>query len=177
MASDNSTGFPWQHSFPPFYTLQPHSETRLKQLETWRQIVLDYCRKQGQTSIDVAEISSSDLFHNKAINRRVDADFLRVILDHLQSQGNLEWADKTRRRAHIYWRSPEQWASLIYAYVKSSGMNAGTVCTFFELTEGSETVNEPFHGLENELLVKSLKILESQGKAELFQGDEGVKFF
>lgn len=176
MAGDS--GFPWQHSFPPFYTQQPHAETRLKQLETWRQIVLDYCRRKGQTSIDVVEIATSDLFNNQAINRRVDGDFLNVILSHLQSKGNLEWSDKTKRRAHIYWRSPEEWARLIYAFVSKSGMNSGSaVCTFFELTEGADTVDEPFHGLETDLLIKSLKILEGQGKAELFQGDEGVKFF
>ena len=35
-----SSEFPWQHSFPPFYTLQPHQETKRKQLEAWRSIVL-----------------------------------------------------------------------------------------------------------------------------------------
>ena len=41
MAGSNSASeFPWQHSFPPFYTLQPHQETRRKQLDAWRSIVL-----------------------------------------------------------------------------------------------------------------------------------------
>ena len=52
-----------------------------------------------------------------------------------------------------------------------------TVCTFYELTEGSDTVDQKFHGLENELLIKSLKTLELQRKAEIFADDEGVKFF
>jgi len=36
-----------------------------------------------------------------------------------------------------------------------------------------------FHGLENWLLVRALKTLEQQKKAELisFDGNEGVKFF
>ena len=41
MAGGQSTSeFPWQHSFPPFYTLQPHQETQRKQIEAWRSIVL-----------------------------------------------------------------------------------------------------------------------------------------
>ena len=52
-----------------------------------------------------------------------------------------------------------------------------TVCTFYELTEGADSVDQQFHGLESELLIKSLKTLEVQRKAEIFPDDEGVKFF
>ena len=51
------------------------------------------------------------------------------------------------------------------------------VYTFYELTEGSDTVGQKFHGLEKETLIESLKTLERKGKAEIFAGDEGVKFF
>jgi ESCRT-II complex subunit VPS25 len=36
--------FPWQHSFPPFYTLQPHQETQRKQIDAWRSVVLGMCK-------------------------------------------------------------------------------------------------------------------------------------
>ncbi len=52
-----------------------------------------------------------------------------------------------------------------------------TVCTFYELTDGEDTRGQPFHGLERELLVKSLRALENQGKAEIFESEDGVKFF
>ena len=52
-----------------------------------------------------------------------------------------------------------------------------TACTFYELTEGADAVEQKFHGLENELLIKSLQTLELQRKAEIFPNDEGVKFF
>ena len=35
--------WPWQYSFPPFFTLQPHKDTRDKQIEAWRHLVLNYC--------------------------------------------------------------------------------------------------------------------------------------
>ena len=72
--------------------------------------------------------------------------------------------------------SPEEWGSLIYAYVKDRGMSNG-VYTLYELTEGSDTVGQEFHGLEKETLIESLKTLERKGKAEIFAGDDGVKFF
>lgn len=168
--------FPWQHSFPPFYTLQPHQETQRKQIDAWRSVVLDYCRRGGLTTIDVTELSSSPLFNNTAIKRRLPDEAIATVLEDLQSRGNIEWIDKSKKRAHVYWRSPEEWGSLIYNYVKDRGM-VNTVCTFYELTEGADTVDQNFHGLENELLIKSLKTLEIQRKAEIFPDDEGVKFF
>jgi hypothetical protein len=36
--------WPWQYSFPPFFTLQPHAPTREKQLEAWKHLVLSYCQ-------------------------------------------------------------------------------------------------------------------------------------
>ena len=138
--------------------------------------ISDYCRRHGLTTIDVRELSESSLFNNTAIKRRLSAEAIVIILQNLETRGNLEWIDKTKNRAHIYWRSPEEWGSLIYTYVKGRGM-INTVCTFYELTEGSDTVDQKFHGLENELLIKSLKTLELQRKAEIFADDEGVKFF
>ena len=35
--------WPWQYSFPPFFTLQPHRDPRTKQMEAWRHLVLNYC--------------------------------------------------------------------------------------------------------------------------------------
>ena len=136
----------------------------------------DYCRRNGLTTIDVREISSSPLFNNIAIKRRLSDESISHVLEDLQSRGNLEWLDKSKKRAYIYWRSPEEWGSLIYTYVKDRGM-VNTVCTFYELTEGADSVEQQFHGLESDLLIKSLKTLEIQRKAEIFPDDEGVKFF
>ena len=72
-----SAEFPWQHSFPPFYTLQPNLDSRKKQLEAWRSIVLDYCQKRGLTSLDLREASNSELFNNTAIQRRLSDEALQ----------------------------------------------------------------------------------------------------
>jgi ESCRT-II complex subunit VPS25 len=168
--------FPWQHNFPPFYTLQPNLESRKKQLEAWRTIVLDYCQRRSLTSLDLREAAQSELFNNTSIQRRLTDEALRAVFKELEAKGNLEWNDKAQTRCNIYWRSPGEWGSLIYNFVKQKGAT-NTVCTFYELTEGPDVVGQPFHGLDETLLIKSLKTLELQKKAEIFDNNEGVKFF
>ena len=51
------------------------------------------------------------------------------------------------------------------------------MCTLFEISEGPEVVGQPFHGLDEAVLLRSLQTLELQKKAEIFPGGEGVKFF
>ena len=168
--------FPWQHSFPPFYTLQPNVETRKKQLEAWRSIVLDYCQRRSLTSLDLREIAQSELFNNTKIQRRLSDSALTAIFKDLEDKGNLEWPDKSKPRCNIYWRSPDEWGALIYNFIKQRGQT-NTVCTLYELTESSDAVGQPFYGLDEAVLIKSLKILEVQKKAEIFPNNEGVKFF
>ena len=143
----DSADFPWQHGFPPFYTLQPNLETRKKQLDAWRSIVLDYCQKRGLTSLDLREASQSPLFNNVAIQRRLSDEAVKAVFDELAAKGNLEWLDKCQTRCNVYWRSPEEWGALIYNHVKSKGQT-NAVCTFYELTEGPDAVGQPFFGLD-----------------------------
>ena len=203
--------FPWQYSFPPFFTLQPHAETRAKQLSAWRSLVLDYCQHGGIAAVDVADLARSPLFRNDAIGRRLDdkgcylnfcfklmlqsnlclwscvhtevvsrsstSKAVAVVLDDLASHGHLEWIDKAKKtRAHVFYRTPAQWGETIYAYAKDNGL-VNAVCTMYELTESEEVEGQPFHNLDPDVLVKALKALELQKKAEIFGSNEGVKFF
>ena len=61
--------WPWQYSFPPFFTLQPNSDTRAKQLEAWCDLVLAYFKSTRSYMLDVNEASSSPLFYNEEISR------------------------------------------------------------------------------------------------------------
>ena len=74
--------FPWQYSFPPFFTLQPHAETRAKQLSAWRSLVLDYCQHGGIAAVEVADLARSPLFRNDAIGRRLDDKVHNLHLRH-----------------------------------------------------------------------------------------------
>jgi len=50
--------------------IQPNVETRRKQLDAWRTLVLDYCRTQKVSVIDVREGDLLPVFNNTAISSR-----------------------------------------------------------------------------------------------------------
>ncbi|XP_065051836.1 vacuolar protein-sorting-associated protein 25-like [Rhopilema esculentum] len=173
--------WPWQYSFPPFFTIQPNTDTRTKQLEDWCSLLLQYCKYHSIYKIDIGDAQSSSLFWNKAINRRLQTEGINSIMERLKDQGNLEWEDsKTKNRCFVYWRTPEEWADVINAWVKTNGLD-DTVCTLYELTSEEGVGNDEFKGIDMFVLKKALQVLERRGKAQLIVGDdtmeEGVKFF
>ncbi|KAK4872246.1 hypothetical protein RN001_016370 [Aquatica leii] len=174
----DSFELPWQHSFPPFFTLQPHAETRARQISVWRTLILDYFRSTKACSLDIREASRHLLFSNTSINRKLNAEFILAILSDLQRTQNAAPIDKQRYRWEIYWHTLEEWGSIIYDYITSRGAT-NSVLTLFELTQGDDVQDEEFCGLETDVLIKALRTLEAQGKCELMLSDdqEGVKFF
>jgi len=174
------TGYnwPWQYSFPPFFTLQPNSDTRKKQLEAWKSLILNYHKTNKIYTLDVTESQEGELFNNTQINRKLPIDAIYTILDELQQRGNIEWLDKGKKRCYIYWRTPEEWGQQIYKWAVNNGMT-NSVCTFYEITQGDDTSEEEFHGLDEGVLTRALKALEGEKKAEImdFDGSSGVKFF
>lgn len=159
-------------------SLQPHAETRAKQITAWRNLVLEYCKNSKRSTIDTREPASLPVFTNPAINRELNQQFVRAILNDLQRTGNAEPLDKNKNRWEVYWHTLDEWGAIIYDYVSAKGFS-GAVLTLFELNQGEDTVDEEFHGLEHGVLLKALQTLEKQGKCELIVGDgeEGVKFF
>ncbi len=91
------------------------------------------------------------------LSRRLSGEALAAVLEDLRSHGHLEWTDKSRRRCHIYYRTPEEWGSLVYAWAREGGMTGGAVCTFYEITEGDDAEGQPFRGLDRDTLVRALK--------------------
>lgn len=168
--------WPWQYSFPPFFTIQLHNETRMKQIAAWRTLVLDYHRIRKQYLLDIREAQRAPVFNNTAIDRKLPLEGIVMILEDLAKTGNAEPLDKQKHRWHIYWHTLEEWADMVYSWVQSCGM-VNTVCTLYEITEGENTADEEFHGLDTEVLIKVLRTLEASKKAELFDDNQGVKFF
>ncbi|CAG8572215.1 13868_t:CDS:2, partial [Acaulospora colombiana] len=70
-----------------------------------------------------------------------------------------EWSPpSTKAAALIYWRKPEEWASLIDKWVLDSGLN-NSILTIYEIAHGEETEGLEFHGLDQTILLKALDIL------------------
>ncbi|KHJ44599.1 hypothetical protein D918_05265 [Trichuris suis] len=75
------------------------------------------------------------------------------------------WLDKQRSRCRIYWKSPAEWAELVYDWASRLGFR-GTVCTLYEITHGPDSAGESFQNLDDDCLLDALRHLEKCGKAE-----------
>ncbi|KAB7504167.1 Vacuolar protein-sorting-associated protein 25, partial [Armadillidium nasatum] len=149
------------HHFLHYKKIKMFSKFNLK---TWCNLVIDWGKFHNIVQLDVAEAPSLDVFKNTDIKRNLSPESVLVVLDELAQRGNLEWTDKTK--ALLFWRSPAEWAEKIYSWVQNAN-RVNTVCTLYELTQGDETVNEAFHGLDEVVLMKALSYLESKNHAEV----------
>ena len=167
----------WQYNFPPFFTIQPNLQTRQIQLEAWNELILAYCKENSIYQLDTNQCLNQEPFRNSSINRALNSESLGTILEYMRSKGTIEWCDKSRNSFFVHWKKPDQWAKMIHDWAKAAGM-VGTVCTLYELVNGDDTKEQPFHGMDMSTLHMALKSLEKSGKAVLisFEGSEGVKF-
>lgn len=165
--------WPWQFNFPPFFTVQPNLTTRKKQLEAWSSLVCDYCQHNKLLMLNVQD--TSELFNNKTINRKLNAEGVATVVEFMVDEGKARWL-VPQKTLIILWRSTEEWAKIIYDFAVNNGMT-NSVFTLFELVQGDDTTQEEFYGMDTDVLKVFLKALEEQGRAELIGDYEGVKFF
>ncbi|KAF2073009.1 hypothetical protein CYY_005687 [Polysphondylium violaceum] len=175
--------FPVYYNKEPFFTVQPVLDTRKKQFQMWRDLILQYCSSLKIYELDLLESikSNSILFFNQKINRRLSIESLKLIIQDIVDNGYAEWLDKDKSRVLILWRKPEEWASLLYKWVSDCGL-ANSILTVWEIQNGDDSKSQEFYQLNTAVLMKSLKALEKQNKAQIFSsnGDDsnlGVKFF
>jgi ESCRT-II complex subunit VPS25 len=171
--------YPPFYSYPPSFTLQPVKATREKQLKLWCDLVLSYCKHYKIFKLSVTECATWSLFVNTSIDRKLSVDAIEKVLSRLVSMGYGEWLNKEANVCLVYWRRPNEWAQLIYDWVERSGRRK-SILTLYEIRFSEDTVELEFHEMDIELLLKSLQVLESQGKCVIFEGktsdDLGVKF-
>ena len=99
-------------------------------------------------------------------------------MEDLSKTGHAESVDKSKNRWYIYWEPVEELSAAVYRWASNNGF-IGSVCTLYELIEGENTIDEVFYNLEEDVLLKVLKRLEHENKAEIMILDDskGVKFF
>lgn len=101
-----------------------------------------------------------------------------MILNELCSSKNAAVVGKNTGTYEIYWLTLEEWSNVINSWVVNCGMT-NSVLTLFELLNGDDSKDQPFYQLNEQVLIKALKHLESKGKCEVIEidGSYGVKFF
>ncbi|KAF4214940.1 hypothetical protein CNMCM8980_008831 [Aspergillus fumigatiaffinis] len=178
--------FPPTYSFPPFFTPQPNSTTRLSQLQKWSSLIQSWCRHHRIYRLSLIEAIESPLFHNATLRKRLTLSEARAVLDWMaksEEEGGggrrAEWIDGgSKSVAWIWWRRPEEWAGIVADWVEATGQK-NVVLTVYELLEGEATMSQEWHGMDADVMLKSLNVLVKRGKAQVFgsEGQEGVKFF
>lgn len=167
----------FHYNFEPFFTIQPNVETQKLQLKAWNDLIVQYFESNKQYVIELQKAINEPIFKNSSINRQLSMDSIKLILEDMSQKGAIEWIDKKHDKCYVYWKRVEEWSQLIYKWAEDKAL-INTVCTLYEIISSDETIGQPFHGLNQNILIKALNQLESEGKAALisFDGNSGVKF-
>jgi ESCRT-II complex subunit VPS25 len=85
-----------------------------------------------------------------------------------------------KRRCRVLWRTRQEWADMLHKWAVDTG-HVNVVLTVWDLREGDESQGQEFAGLDAELMLEALQLLERAERAVVFTGNEsdqrGVKFF
>ncbi|ERN02069.1 hypothetical protein AMTRI_Chr02g223760 [Amborella trichopoda] len=164
-------------NYPPYFTLQPVRDTREKQVQLWKELILDYCKHHKIFVIGLEE--EFPLFSNPTIDRSLRHEAKEVFLSALVSEGRAEWLEKGHKKCLILWHRIPDWADYILQFVKDNGLE-DSVTTVEEIRSGVESRGTELAGIDRVVLMRALKLLEQKGKATIFKGtstdDEGIKF-
>ncbi|GAB2234551.1 hypothetical protein Droror1_Dr00003806 [Drosera rotundifolia] len=164
-------------NYPPYFTLQPVKDTREKQVQLWKELILEYCKTHKIFFIDLEH--DFPLFSNNAIERSLSHEAREAFLSALVAEGRAEWMDKSRRKCLVLWHRIQDWADIILRFATDNGFE-DSVMTIEELRTGVESRGTELHGMDRTVLMRALKLLENKGKLAIFKGastdDEGVKF-
>jgi ESCRT-II complex subunit VPS25 len=164
-------------NYPPYFTLQPVKDTREKQIQLWKDLILDYCRSEKIFVIQLED--DFPLFANPAIERSLTYEARAAFVSGLVADGRAEWMDKSHRKCLVLWHRIQDWSELILHFVKENGLE-DSVMTIEEIRTGIESRGTELHGMDKTILMRALKLLEQKGKLAIFKGtsadDEGVKF-
>lgn len=68
----------------------------------------------------------------------------------------------------VYWRRPQEWATLITDWVDETGQN-GSVFTLYELVSGDAVQRQEFRGLHPAVLLQVVDVLVRRGRASVMK--------
>jgi len=128
--------------------LPPEKEKRKVVVERWASLLLEWASEEGVVAIDVAELSRTPPFD-------LPRDLLEAVIKHLLKRGQAKWREP-KRSIILLWRSPGEWATRIYEWLKENFME---VFSLHDLMEAGED----FSSLPLEELRACLSILEKEG--------------
>ncbi|KAF7829177.1 vacuolar protein sorting-associated protein 25 [Senna tora] len=146
---------------------KPVRDTREKQIQLWKDLIIDYCKTQKIFVIGLEE--EFPLFSNPVIERSLSHEAREAFLSALVSEGRAEWMDKGHKKCLILWHRIQDWADIIVQFAKDNGLEDGVV-TLEEIRSGTESQGTELQGIDRIILNRALKLLEQKGKLAIFKG-------
>lgn len=171
--------FPEYHSWPFFFTIQKHSETKRKQLRMWIDLIVKFCKDNK-----VWRLSKSDFLENigknRKINRQLNQEAISIIFQALvQDKRAMYVSDNNSNELFILWKTIQEWEKYIYDIGRAKGTDNPE--TLDGLSTDDEVKYDEHYMIDRDLLIIILKNLEKQGKCGLLTSKTencyiGVKF-
>lgn len=167
--------FPAFFSYPPYFTLQPNKDTQTKQVELWKQLLLQYSKAKRKYKYYLTEDACAP-FHNPSIQRSLSLEGRQAVCRALIAEGKAEWASKDCTVVLVTLQPVKQWADTILTVVRTRFTTS--IVMVEELHSGEDAHGTELEGLPEELVRKALKVLEKDGRVTMFSTDKGtgVKF-
>lgn len=171
--------FPDYYSWPFFFTLQKHGETKRKQLQMWIDLTVKFCQDNKVWRLSKSEFYEN-LGKNYKINRKVNHEFVDVIFENLVKANKAKFVNENNKdEIYVLWKTLNEWQQFIY----TSAVNKGSIDqleTLDYISTDDDNKHEEFYNIDRDLLITILKDLEKQGKCGLIQNDDrtyvAVKF-
>lgn len=155
--------FPEYYSWPFFFTLQKHSETRKKQLLMWTELILNFCKDNKVWRLSKS-IFYENLGKNPKINRKISLDSIETIFAFMIEKKNAMYVKpKSKDEIFVLWKTVAEWEEFIH----QSAVNRHSIEkleTLEYITHDEDNKNEEYYQMDNELLIMILQHLEAAGK-------------
>lgn len=158
--------FPDYYSWPFFFTLQKHSETRRKQLSMWAELILKFCKDNKVWRLSKS-VFYENLGKNPKINRRISLDSIDIIFASMvQKQSAMYVTQNNRDEVFILWKTLNEWEEFLYSSAVTRH-SIGKLETLQGISQDDEYEKEEFYQIDRDLLVLILQSLEKKGKCFL----------
>lgn len=155
--------FPEYYSWPFFFTLQKHTETRKKQLLMWTELILNFCKDNKVWRLSKS-VFYENLGKNPKINRKISLDAIETIFAFMiEKKSAMYVKQNSKDEIFVLWKTLAEWEEFIH----QSAVNRHSIEkleTLDYITQDEDNKNEEYYQMDRELLIMILQQLETAGK-------------
>ncbi len=145
----------------PWMYVQPTHQNQLESwLDSWKKVIVDYSRILTLHVINISELINQHPFNNHELNKRLTGDIINNIFEHMIQDGLAKWLDENHILVRIYYKTNEQWSSIIMEYLINTGL-AAEVLTLYEV----EKLEQEWSSIPRNELVEIFDILVTKKRA------------